>query len=431
MKLGYRITLHLSIALSVLMFVWASIFYFVIIDEINDETEDALEDYSETIITRALAGESLPANNSGSNNSFHIKEVTPGYARQNDGVTYSEEMIYIESKGETEPAHILKTIFRDSEDRFYELTVSIPTIEKKDLQLTILQWTIILYVILLIVIIIVNMWIFRQSFRPLYKLLNWLDNFNVGKKSEILVNDTKVIEFQKLNDAVIRSAQRNIEMYEQQKNFIGNASHELQTPLAICRNRLEMLAEDPHLTEKQLEEIFKIQGAIDRIIRLNKTLLLLTKIENRQFPEKKEININKLVEDLSEDYSEVYSHRNIKMSTEESGTLLFVMNEELASVLISNLLKNSYIHNFNNGIINISIDSSSIKFSNSGSGNSLDVNKIYKRFYCNAKNGNSSGLGLALTESICKLYNIKIGYEFVNDKHNFTLTKLKSLNKYE
>jgi signal transduction histidine kinase len=422
MKLVYSITIRLSVALLFLMAVWATVFYFVILNEINDETDDSLEDYSEMIIMRALAGEPLPSNDNGSNNTYYIKEITPEYAWQNKDIRYFDEMIYIEAKQETEPARILKTIFCDTENNYFELTVAIPTIDKEDLIETILEWLIFLYLVLLLAIIIINIWVFYRSFKPLYKLLNWINNFNVGEKMIPLENDTKIIEFQKLNDAVLDNAKRNIKIYEQQKEFIENASHELQTPLAVCQNQLEMLSEDSSFSEKQLHEIFEIEAALERVIKLNKTLLLLTKIESGQFIEKEEINMNKLLSRLVDDYSEIYSYRNVTLRLEEKDKMRFKMNEMLASVLFANLLKNAYIHNVSGGNITIEIYNGKVIFSNSSPGDPLNPDEIFKRFYKEKGKSGSSGLGLAIVESICKLYNIGLSYRFKDNKHFFILS---------
>lgn len=420
MKLIYRIISRISVALLILMAVWATVFYFIIVDEINDETDDSLEDYSEYIITRALAGEGLPSTDNGTNNTYYITPVSPEYAATENIIRYSDEMIYLEGKGETEPARILKTIFRDSGDQYYELTVAIPTIEKEDLQETILSWVVTLYVILLLVIIGLNVWILYRSFRPMYSLLHWLDNFSVGKKLEPLNNTTKITEFRKLNDAVLRSAKRNVEVYEQQKLFIGHASHELQTPLAICQNRLELLANDPDVTEGQLEEILKTKQTLDYIIKLNKTLLLLTKIENGQFPNQREIVVNDLIKKLAEDYAEVFAYQNISVSFIEDAVLKVSMNDELASVLFGNLLRNAFVHNCENGSITIHITAKSVEFSNTAEAGELDSSQIFTRFYQGVKKEGSTGLGLALAASICKHYGISIQYYFTG-QHHFTL----------
>lgn len=130
MKLLYRITWRISVALLFLSAAWGMVFYFAIINEINDETDDSLEDYSEFIIVRALSGEKLPEQNNGTNNSYYINEVPEEYAVLYPSERFIDDEVYIYSEHETEPARILKTIFRNSENRYYELTVLIPTIEK-------------------------------------------------------------------------------------------------------------------------------------------------------------------------------------------------------------------------------------------------------------------------------------------------------------
>lgn len=422
MKLIYRIISRISVALLILLAAWATIFYYIIVDEINDETDDSLEDYSEYIIMRALAGEELPSADNGTNNSYYIREVSAEYAAGVPHVEYLDQEVYLESKKETEPARVLRTVFRDSGDHYHELTVLIPTFEKADLQETILLWIILLYVILLLAIIAVNAWILYRSFRPLYALLDWIDSLTLGGEIPPLGDDVKVTEFRRLNDAMMRNARRNNEMYEEQRAFIGNASHEMQTPIAICNNRLEMLSDDPGLTEDQLGEILKTRQTLAHISRLNRTLLLLTKIDNRQFPESSQIDINQLIKNLAADYSEVYSAGRIDVQITEEAGLKIVMNDSLASVLFSNLLKNAYIHSPDGASINIRIFPQGVSVSNTAEGGPLDSSRIFRRFYQDGKKAGSMGLGLSLAESICRLYNMEIGYEYTGGIHRFSVT---------
>ena len=421
MKLIYKITIRISVALLMIMAVWATLFYFIIVEEINDETDDSLEDYSEYIITRALAGDSLPSKDNGTNNTYYITEVTHDYASENKKIRYSDEMVYLEAKKETEPARILRTIYRDAEDHYYELTVAIPTIEKDDLQETILWWVLFLYCLLLVVVIIINVWVLHTSFRPLYRLIEWINNFTVGKKLEPLVNPTNVTEFRKLNEVAVKSAERNGILYEQQKEFIGHASHELQTPLAICKNRLEILSDDGQLTEKQLETILRTRQTLDHIIKLNKTLLLLTKIENGQFPEKQTISVNELVEKLSEDYVEIYAYRNLTLKITHQSQVFVSMNETLASILFNNLIKNAFTHNIEGGEIDIFINQNCVKFSNTSDMGALNSGKVFKRFYQGVKKEGSTGLGLALVDSIVRLYGMDVLYDYQEERHVFTV----------
>ena len=244
MRLVYRIVLHMSWALSLLLAGWAVLFYLTMIDEINDEVDDSLENYAEMLVTRSLAGRELPAAYSGSNNGYYLHDVSAEYAEERPRMEFSDEVFFIPDKDDDEPARVLRTIFRDSGGRYKELTVMTPTIEKDDLQEAILWWIVYLYLFLLLTILLVNVLVLHRTLRPLYALLRWFDSYTVGGKNAPLVNDTKVIEFRRLNEAANRYAERAESLFERQKQFIGNASHEMQTPLAICRNRLEMLVDD-------------------------------------------------------------------------------------------------------------------------------------------------------------------------------------------
>lgn len=130
MKLFYRVIGRLSVALIIILTIWAGLFYYTLMDEVNDEVDDALEDYSEVIITRHLAGEKLPSHNNGSNNQYFLQEIDEAYAASHPHIQYTDSMVYITEKKETEPARILRTIFQDRNDQYYMLTVSTPSIEK-------------------------------------------------------------------------------------------------------------------------------------------------------------------------------------------------------------------------------------------------------------------------------------------------------------
>lgn len=421
MKLIYRIILYISLALTLILSAWAVFFYVAMMNEVNDEVDDSLEDYSEVIIIHALAGEELPSGNNGSNNQYYLTEVSKEYAESLENLRYKDSLIYITEKGETEPARILSTIFRNESDQYFELTVSIPTIEKNDLKSAIQNWIIFLYVTLLLIIILICVWAFYRNMKPLYVLLNWLEKYRTGKGNEPLRNNTKISEFRKLNEAAIRNAARNEQLFEQQKQFISNASHEIQTPLAICRNRLEMLMEDESLSESQLKELIQTHQTLEYITKLNKSLLLLSKIDNRQFSETKEIEFNSLLKQYLEDFQEVYAYRKIRIVLKENGIFKVTMNESLAIVLLTNLLKNAFVHNTDGGRVCIEITDESLLFLNSGVKHSLDKEAIFERFYQGNKKEGSTGLGLAIVDSICKLEGIKLDYFFENEEHVFQL----------
>lgn len=425
MKLFHLVLWRISLALIVVLTVWAGFFYMEVVEEVNDEVDDTLEDYSEGLIIRALSGEDMPTASNGSNNQYYLYEVSESYAASHPQITYRDEMVFITEKSETEPARVLITIFRTEDERYMELVVYTPTIEKLDLLRAILGWIIFLYVLLLLIILSINIWVFRKNMKPLYVLLKWLDSSQLGKKNEPLENTTKITEFRKLNAATMAFAERGEKLFEQQKTFIGNASHEMQTPLAICRNRLEMLMEDETLTEHQLNELIKTHQTLENLTRMNRSLLLLCKIENGQFADTRSVCLNDILTHYLDDYKEVYAYRNITVTVTTDSSFCVEMNDSLVSVLVTNLLKNSFVHNIDGGFIYIKITANTFEISNTGE-KPLDRERIFERFYQGQKKEGSTGLGLALVDSICKANHLKIDYTYVENRHIFTISKQNS-----
>lgn len=425
MKLFHLVLWPISLALIVVLTVWAGFFYMAVVEEVNDEVDDTLEDYSEGLIIRALSGEDMPTASNGSNNQYYLYEVSESYAASHPQITYRDEMVFITEKSETEPARVLITIFRTEDERYMELVVYTPTIEKLDLLRAILGWIIFLYVLLLLIILSINIWVFRKNMKPLYVLLKWLDSSQLGKKNEPLENTTKITEFRKLNAATMAFAERGEKLFEQQKTFIGNASHEMQTPLAICRNRLEMLMEDETLTEHQLNELIKTHQTLENLTRMNRSLLLLCKIENGQFADTRSVCLNDILTHYLDDYKEVYAYRNITVTVTTDSSFCVEMNDSLVSVLVTNLLKNSFVHNIDGGFIYIKITANTFEISNTGE-KPLDRERIFERFYQGQKKEGSTGLGLALVDSICKANHLKIDYTYVENRHIFTISKQNS-----
>ena len=425
MKLFHLVLWRISLALIVVLTVWTGFFYMAVVEEVNDEVDDTLEDYSEGLIIRALSGEDMPTASNGSNNQYYLYEVSESYAASHPQITYRDEMVFITEKSETEPARVLITIFRTEDERYMELVVYTPTIEKLDLLRAILGWIIFLYVLLLLIILSINIWVFRKNMKPLYVLLKWLDSSQLGKKNEPLENITKITEFRKLNAATMAFAERGEKLFEQQKTFIGNASHEMQTPLAICRNRLEMLMEDETLTEHQLNELIKTHQTLENLTRMNRSLLLLCKIENGQFADTRSVCLNDILAHYLDDYKEVYAYRNITVTVTTDSSFCVEMNDSLVSVLVTNLLKNSFVHNIDGGFIYIKITANTFEISNTGE-KPLDRERIFERFYQGQKKEGSTGLGLALVDSICKANHLKIDYTYVENRHIFTISKQNS-----
>lgn len=418
------IILRTTITISIILSVWASLVFFAIINEVNDEIDDSLDLYCDYLISQKKQGKEIIETQTNSNNVFFITPVDINTALSNQKSYYRDTMIYLYDKMETEPARALTQYFIDEENRAYKIEIFTSTIEKKDLIETIAWWLFTLALILLLTIIIVYVWIYKKSMKPLYLLLNWQKNYNLGKKNQPLPQTSSIKEFQELYIATNQSTQRVEKAFEEQKNFIGNASHEIQTPLAISINRLENIL-NQDISEELAEEIVKTISTLEHLTRLNKTLLLLTKIENNQFLEKENLSLASIVNNSMEVFKEIYEYKSIKLSIEVESDLNVNINKTLCEVLINNLIKNAFIHNIENGEISIKIYSNKIVFSNTSKSNELDAEKIFQRFFKESSSNSSIGLGLSLVKSICNNNNIKLDYYWQNNLHNFCLCFFK------
>ena len=422
MKLVYRILLHLSWVLTLLLAGWAALFYFALIDEVNDEVDHALEARAEVIVKRVLSGRAMPESTAEGNTGYLLREVPAEQTRGRAYERYSDEEIFIPERDDEEPARVLRKTFRNAEGRWYELTVMTPSIEKEDLAEAIFYGILYLYLFLLLSVLLVTVLLLYRTMRPLYALLRWLDNYTVGADNPPLEVETSVTEFRRLNEAAVRYAARAETTFERQKQFIGNASHEMQTPLAVCRNRLEMLVDDPQgLNEEQLGEIAKVQHTLDYLVRLNRSLLLLSKIDNGQFPETEAVDFNALARRTGEDLSEIYAYRGLRFECTETGTLTARMNPSLAGSLVGNLLKNAFVHGAEGGAVRVRIAAHRLEIDNDASEGALDAGHIFERFYQGSKKKGSTGLGLAIVDAICRLYGLRIQYAFRDGRHLFTV----------
>ncbi|MFR9534703.1 MAG: HAMP domain-containing sensor histidine kinase [Rikenellaceae bacterium] len=420
MKFINHIIVRVTTSLVVVIGVWSVLFYWVIVDEINDETDDVLEDYSAMIIQRFLSGEQMPSNDNGSNNTYYLRRVSAdslSVVKSNEG--FSNEEIFIKYKGEDEPARILRQLFRDADDNFYEVTVITPTIDSKDLIEAIWRSLAILFLLLVVIIVLINAVAIKGAMRPLDRFMKWLHASNIETCELPQIEKSNIREIGELSNAIETFAQRGRRAFEEQKEFIENASHELQTPIAICQNHLELLLES-RLDEQQISDVAGCLSTLQRLARLNRSLLMLSKIENGGF-EKRVVDINDLVRGQVEMLEELYAHRNIKLTFLEEGSCQFEMNSDLAATLIVNLVKNSYSHNIDGGVIDIKVAEDAILISNSGVQEALDGKKIFNRFYQGGTKSGTSGLGLAIVSSICKLYGFSVGYSFADNLHQFKI----------
>lgn len=413
----------LALLLFLLMAVWGVLFYYAIIDEVVDETDDTLENYGEILMESALHDPSI-LEMEGSLMSFYkftpISEEEGRHYRQ----VFYDATVYIELEDEDEPVRVMCTAFRMPDGQYYELKLMISILERDDMVEAMLWYLGALFLLFLICTSIGIQLVLKGVFRPLHRLLDWLHCIQPGKEVPPLDNPTKIREFRQLSDAALDMGNRSYKAYEEQKQFIENASHELQTPLAIVRGKVELLAESEGMTEQQMEQLDEIYATLGRAVKLNKSLLLLSRIENGQYTEMEDVSVDEILDELLPDLMDIYEHKQVRLIRKrEEQPFIIRCNHSLAQILVSNLVKNSLLHNREGGELQVLTTPTSLVIKNTGDV-PLDGEKLFRRFY-HGMDGkkDSTGLGLAIARSIALSSSLKLTYEWQDGMHTFRLVK--------
>lgn len=421
MKLLNRSLIYLSVSLFFVIGLCSVFFYFNLLDEIKESVDEGLDNYKRQIIYQAQSDTSILSKDNFDEGFFTIHEIPQAQAILIKD-TYVDTLMLMQDADdegpEPEPVRLLKTAFENNR-KFYELHIINSMVEEDDLVKELFREAIVLYVLLMVCIVFVNNVVLKGLWSPFYSFLNQLKGYRIGKSFPEVVTKTK--EFVDLQKAVTILLQHNIETYGHQKQFIANASHELQTPLAIATNKLELLIEKGNLSHDQAESIAETMNIIERLVRLNKSLLLLTKIENKQFLDNKSVLFNQVVKQNLNDLEEFATYKNIKISITETAELTVEMDTSLSNVVVSNLLRNAIYHNIENGLLNVEILENGLRVTNTGINVPLSGPKLFSRFHKSGENANGTGLGLAIVKAICDLYGFDVVYHFEDGLHAFEL----------
>lgn len=303
----------------------------------------------------------------------------------------------------------------------YVIQIESSMIEKEDLIKTILFIQLGLFLFLLLGAVGINYFINKNVLKPFYGSLTFLQQFNLESTIEEPLEMPKIVEFKQLNQSIQQLTTSVRKAYFSQKEFIENASHELQTPLTTLKFKLELLLQEQNLSQNQSLLISDMYKVIEYMDELNKNLLLLSKIENGQFASTEAVNITDVVNEVEEDLSLIIESKSQSIRKTFSAENIFLnSNKMLLKILVNNLVLNALQYSEVNAIIYISADNNMLKVCNPGKPINLSTDKIFSRF--NKKFfGKGSGLGLSIVKTISELYNYKVSYEYSSGNHIFKL----------
>lgn len=419
MKLHNYTLKYLAIALLSIIVLWGVLFYLHIRQQIGESLDRNLSNYKLDFIEAAQKDTTVLTRLSVSGNFFQVQEIGEEEALEIRDI-YEDDTI--EQDGETIAARRLSSAF-ELNGRYYRLEVTTSTLEEDTLIKNILYGIILLYLALLLSVLFINNLLLRKLWRPFYAIIRQVEKFQLGKNTRITTTPTKISEFASLNETIESLVARAEDAFSGQRQFVENASHELQTPLAISLNRLELLLENEPLSPEGATAVSQVMQGLERLSRLNKTLLLLTRIENNQYLDTTLVNFNKLITSLLHEFEDLAGHKGVQVQfTENNPSLQLSMNEDLAGILVVNLLKNAIVHNVEQGKVIVATYSDRLEIANTGVQEPLDVKRVFDRFYKNSANKQSTGLGLAIVKAIANQYGLNVIYRYRDGLHVISLS---------
>lgn len=299
----------------------------------------------------------------------------------------------------------------------YQISTYVSSKEFSHLVVKVFATEAFVFLLLLLAIIVINRKSAQILWKPFYTTLHKTGDYDVIYNPSLqLPQETGIIEFNRLTQQLNDLIEKVNKAYNNQKQFVENASHEIQTPLAIIRSKLDLLINQPDLTDDIAALLGDITEANDRLSQMNKSLLLLAKIDNNQFPELEQVNVSVLVANILSNYREHYD--NFPALTQSVAPDVYVMaNPALIEILFSNLIKNAVVHNIPNGFINIHLDKKEFNLVNTGHAIDNKPERLLERFKKGNTASKTTGLGLALVKQIARLYNMELSYSYENEIH--------------
>jgi signal transduction histidine kinase len=327
-----------------------------------------------------------------------------------------DTIIYYPDKQKSLPFKIL-TSELNWNNKIYQVTTYVSSTEIKHLIIKVFLGEALLFVLLLIAIVFLNRKSSRLLWKPFFLTMKNVNEYDITRNQSLMLpSKTGTTEFDELNIVVTNLINKVNAAYYNQKQFVENASHEIQTPLAIIRSKLELLINQPALTAKNASLLEDITDATNRLSQMNKTLLLLSKIENNQFPEIEAVNVSQMIERVLNNLT-IYYDNFPEVESKIQANVILHANHSLTEILISNIIKNAVEHNQSNGKIIVNLSPTHLLVENTGPSLQTNPELLFERFRKDSHQTKTTGLGLALVKQICTLYNYTVSYKYADGWH--------------
>ena len=296
----------------------------------------------------------------------------------------------------------------------YSLEIGNSLSEIKELTFTIRLFILIVLFIILAVTFLMDTFYIEYLLKPFNKIIDTkIRRVNEPDTFDQTPIKTHSTDFQELDTVLNQMMNRISELFNKERQFIGNVSHELLTPIALLKNKFENLLQNDSLNDNAIDKIASSLRTLDMLKKVINNLLLISRIENHQYEANETIDLKELLHNLQEDLKDRIEEQGLILTLNLQHNFLFVGNKTLIHILLYNLMVNAIKYNRKNG--RISINDGFLKeiyylsISDTGIGmNPSQISQIFNRFTRINADQEGQGLGLAIVDSIAHFHHIDI-----------------------
>ncbi len=405
---------RLNIAATIVTFIiGSSVFYFALNYILVDQLDETLLTEQQEVVSYVQVHNELP-------------DITPNkdefisYMPANINIPTS--FVYSKRKTDVGVENLREIQFAIAANgKNYQVHIAKPLEETEALLKVIIGVTVAMIAMILLVGYFINRVVIRRLWQPFYITIDRVKQYHLSEKKTLALEAVDIDEFTLLNKTINDMVERIQQDYISLKDFTGQAAHEMQTPLAIISSKLDLLMQNEAMLEKGAQHITDIENAVYRLSRVLQSLLLLTKVENRQFILNEEVDLDRVIKDKCMEYAEMAGSSQLLISLSlQPTTILF--HQHLAEIIVSNLFNNAIRYNCPGGTVHITLKDLCLTISNSSPYQQLDHSKLFKRFYRGDHSEEGSGLGLSIVKQVCDMAGYTIKYQYAGGRHDFTIS---------
>lgn len=407
-----------SLAVYLVVFGFGGILFFYLFQIILDEDLNRkLHERKNYVVKQMSQSDSLVHYQSFSANTLTFKRIA-GPLDQDELISDTTLYDDIEHK----QIRYRQLVFKmASNGSVYKVHLRRALVEQKDLVKGVVVLEVLLFIGFMATLTFLNNQLSKRIWKPFYQILDRINGYRPDRIESLSFKKSRITEFNELASSIEKMSSLITTEFTLQKEFIENASHETQTPLAIIRNKLEELIQLPELTEAQMQSISKALLAANRLSKLNEALLILSRIENRQFHTVEDVCINDLITTHLNNFTELIQMKGIRVINKTGNVLCTKLSPYLADILIENIIVNAIKHNDLFGIISVSIIDRTLVVANTGGAPVAQPLILFKRFAKADTTSNSLGLGLSIVKAVCDTYDLPLRYAHENGLHKISV----------